>query len=255
MLYTSKSVVLFIALVLGCVVAVVQSSTSVENLHFIDHNNVTNSFLYRSGDPDVGSGTVFSYTQLVSQMKTAAKDVGITLPANFYMIDYNLLDSGDSEELPHIQAEEAYFNANPTKGKVIRHEINGEKTSPFSITSQTDLVNKAKTFDTWSADKLPAFIDEIHAAISNTTTNTQTICGAKVNVPNVVLFHCMCGCDRTGEVAGAYYMQYLGMNLHDAHALCKTIAGAELDKPNYQAMYWHCFYLKYGKGMDIECVA
>jgi len=231
--------VLFIVLVLG-VVAV--QSASVEHLRFVDHSNVTNNFLYRSGDLDIGKGTTFSYTQLVSQMKTAAKKNGFALPANFYMIDYNLLDQEDSEELDNIKAEETYFKANPTKGKVIRHRILGEKTSPFSIKTQTDLINKAKTFDKWSADKLPAFVEELHAAITNRTST-----------PNVVLFHCMCGCDRTGEVAGSYYMQYQGLSLHDAHAKCKAIAGGELDKPNYQAMYWQCFYLKYAKNMNIEC--
>lgn len=37
-----------------------------------------------------------------------------------------------------------------------------------------------------------------------------------------------CGCDRTGEISGSYYMTYMNMSLKQAHDLDMKIAGREI---------------------------
>jgi len=226
-------------LLVVCVVGVCLAAEEIEHVHFVIHDT---GYLFRSGDVDVEKDKSFSYTQLVSQMKSTIQSEGKeTLPPSFYLVDFNLLNP-DTSDNANIKAEVDYFAKHPDQGKIVQHRILGEQTNPFNIKNQTELIEKAKTFGNWSRDKLADFVEEIHRVVTT-----------KTNPPTVALVHCICGCDRTGEVVGSYYMQYMGMTLHDAHALDKSIAGREISVSNYQALYWQCFYLKYGKGMNIDC--
>jgi len=199
------------------------------------------NYLYRGGEPKINGS--FAYTNLTAQMKSLAKTEGnTTLPDNFFLVDINLIDFENKDELADILLENQWFTQNPSKGFMIQHRILGEQIDPFTMPS--DLVKSAAmTFNQWSQDKLPDFLDTIH----NLVTATKT------SLPLAVYVHCECGCDRTGEVSGSYYMQYMKMNLHDAHELDKKIAGREIDENCQYAMYWHCFYLKYAKNFTITC--
>jgi len=234
-MYSSLFVVVFLVVLCG-------AATDIEHVHFVEQET---GYLFRSGNVDVGASDTFAYDQLVSQMKTMIATEGkLTLPASFYLVDFNLLNPSDSGDLANIKAETAYFAANPHKGEIVQHKIIGETTNPFDIKNQTELIEKAKTFGNWSRDALPSFVEEIRRTVVT-----------KTDPATVALVHCICGCDRTGEVVGSYYMQYMGMSLHDAHELDKQIAGREITRENYQALYWQCFYLKYAKNFNIECVA
>jgi len=75
---------------------------------FIDTFKTTNSnnnYLFRGPEP-VDSGN-FSYNALASAFTTAAAKKNITLPSNYYLIDFNLL----SYEWTDIDAEKAFFKS------------------------------------------------------------------------------------------------------------------------------------------------
>eukprot|EP00026_Physarum_polycephalum_P020924 Phypoly_transcript_23824.p1 GENE.Phypoly_transcript_23824~~Phypoly_transcript_23824.p1 ORF type:complete len:165 (+),score=15.60 Phypoly_transcript_23824:70-495(+) len=134
-----------------------------------------------------------------------------------------------------------FFSNNTKLGQVIRHPTYGEVTNPFNY-SASYVKERALTFATWSKDKLPDFVDQI-----------RTILTTRVTVPSVLYIHCECGCDRTGELSGSYYMTYMNMSLHDAHALDEKIAGREIEPYNHNALNWYCFYLKYAKNYELTC--
>lgn len=54
-------------------------------------------------------------------------------------------------------------------------------------------------------DRLDALLKELH----------EEIHGKKGGVPRVVFMHCSAGMDRTGLVAGAYKMKYLGWSMKE----------------------------------------
>jgi len=210
---------------------------SIEHVNFIQSLN--NNFLFRGGIPNYNN--TFQYAILVSQLQEMAKSQGyLSLPASFQLIDLNLLDP-NSSEITDIKIEKAYFESNPTKGKFIHYQIFGESTDPFNYSS-TEIQQKALTFAQWSADKLPTFIETIRGLV---VTPSPT--------PLVTYVHCECGCDRTGEVSGAYYMAYMNMSLHDAHELDMKIAGREITTDNHYALNWYCFYLKYVRNYQLTC--
>eukprot|EP01111_Echinosteliopsis_oligospora_P008013 TRINITY_DN2340_c0_g1_i1.p1 TRINITY_DN2340_c0_g1~~TRINITY_DN2340_c0_g1_i1.p1 ORF type:complete len:250 (+),score=53.43 TRINITY_DN2340_c0_g1_i1:100-849(+) len=229
--------------VVGCLAMItvfvsMASAHKIKHVHFVDHNV---NYLFRGGNPD--HDDAFDYDYLVGRMAEVAKSEGdIDLPSEFYLIDINLLDPNVSTELKHIEEEEKFFTSNATAGEFIHYKIVGETTTPFDVGSDK-LPSLAASFDSWSADKLPSFVEDIHNLLTSTNHS----------LPLSLYIHCECGCDRTGEVSGAYYMTYLNMTLYEAHELDKTIAKREIETVNLNALEWYCFYLKYAKNYPLTC--
>jgi protein tyrosine phosphatase len=59
----------------------------------------------------------------------------------------------------------------------------------------------ARTLQYWQADQLVSHTEYINKLMYN-----ETLLAMKQNV--VIYVHCTSGCDRTGELAGAYRMRY-----------------------------------------------
>jgi len=220
------------------VVQCCSAAFTVEHVNFIQAEN--GNFLFRGGIAnDDGK---FQYDTLVSEMKTmATQQGGLTLPDTFYLIDINLLDPNDTD-IKDILIEVDFFENNTKLGQIIRHPTFGESTNPFNYSSDY-VKQRALTFASWSTDKLPDFIEQIRGIVTEKNNS----------IPTVSYIHCECGCDRTGEVSGSYYMAYMNMSLHDAHALDEKIAGREITTDNHYALNWYCFYLKYAKNYDLTC--
>jgi len=231
---------LVIAFLIICVIVLVHGSDKygyLEHVHFIVYDE---NFLFRGGEPR-NKSNVFAYDQLVQEMNQSALNSSVVLPESFLLYDINLLDPSKKDEEADIIMERDWFAAHPDKGSFINYEIVGEKKSP-SFYKKKELKELAISFDQWSADKLPAFLETIHATVT-----------AESTVPTFTYIHCMCGCDRTGEVAGAYYMQYMGYSFKEAHDLDKEIAGREIETPSLNALTWFCYYLKYAQMYDLTC--
>jgi len=218
---------------------------SIEHMNFVIHP-VTSGYLFRSGaivKSYEGFYHELKYKDLVDALTSAATLQGnITLPNEFYIVDINLLNPNNSDDRKYIKAETKYFSENPIEGKIIQYPILGEKVDPTTVSNQTQLIELASTFNKWSVDRLPAFVENIWDLVTADATPTV-----------VALIHCMCGCDRTGQVTGSFYMQYMNMSFHDAYALDKKIAGRDINNNNKHAMLWHCLYLKYGQNRNISC--
>jgi len=216
----------------------VSGKFTIEHVHFIQ--SASTNFLFRGGIPN--EGNTFEYDDLVGQLLAMAQTEGnLTLPAPFLLFDFNLLDPNSSDDRPDIATEQDYYKQHPETGTFIQYPILGEKVDPFTL-PESEVKQKAVTFDQWSVDRLPTFIEKIRGILSTPSMP-----------PVVGYIHCQCGCDRTGEVSGSYYMAYMNMSLHDAHELDMKIAGREITNENHYALNWYCFYLKYGRNYTISC--
>ena len=68
------------------------------------------------------------------------------------------------------------------------------------------------TTDQWLPDLLPHRADALHNMLN------------QPSVPTVYYLHCDCGCDRTGEVIGAYELTHMGMSMKQVQTLNTQIA-------------------------------
>jgi len=209
----------------------------VDHVHFIQSLN--GNYLFRGGNPNF---LAFEYDALVGEMKNRAADSNVTLPKDFYLLDINLENPNSSYDSHHIKTETDFFSKNENLGAIYLHTILGEETSPYEFDNTSYVQERALTFAQWSRDNLPAFVEKIRGVQEQSYPT-----------PVVSYIHCECGCDRTGEVSGSYYMAYMNMSLHDAHALDEKIAGREILPNNHNALDWYCFYLKYAQNYNLTC--
>src|ERR1700754_4561668 len=103
----------------------------VTNVHFVDTFNRPGgnaNYLFRGALPLTGdqySGYTYNYCGLKSAIKTAAADVGITMPDDYMIYNINLLQWENSDEVPKIEAEYNFFQSNPDKGWFMFWETKG----------------------------------------------------------------------------------------------------------------------------------
>merc|ERR1712130_618491 len=88
----------------------------------------------------------------------------------------------------------------------------------------------ASNFQQWNADALDVRVQALRAQLDGS--------------PRVVFFHCLCGCDRTGELFAAYGMRYLNMSLTEAIQENELVAERHMYYQFQVAAQWYCEYLR-----------
>lgn len=94
----------------------------------------------------------------------------------------------------------------------------------------TTLKARSQALSQWQQDDLPGYIPTINQylylksipPISISILNAHTFKG---DLPTVIYLHCECGCDRTGEIGGAYALRYLNKSYSEVVAWDTSIAG------------------------------
>jgi len=87
----------------------------------------------------------------------------------------------------------------------------------------------------WGVDKIPDHVAALRSMVETKQEN-----------PVAIVVHCTAGCDRTGELIGAYTNQYLEPNVTRMYAMDQCQPGRY---PNYWstgALEWYCYYLRCG---------
>ena len=68
------------------------------------------------------------------------------------------------------------------------------------------------------------------------------------------IVHCHCGCDRTGEVSGAYAMEHLGYSARQALVWDDSVPNRAIESFSFNGMMWYCYYLQYVKNVtSVDC--
>jgi len=160
---------------------------------------------------------------------TIEKLTNITFPKYLenYIYDYSLLNPKIKSDNLEIDIEKMYFN------NFYNFPIHGEKISPYSIKNITKRLELASTFNIWSRDKLPTFVDMMNENIKSKFLSIQ-------------IYHCMQGVDRTGEIIGAYKMKIFKKCLKEIIQEDTKINQGKLAPKihNLNALEWYELYLK-----------
>jgi hypothetical protein len=220
-------------------------------VYFLDAKN--GNFLFRGHAPLAGNPPAFDYPDLVADIKDAAAGHG-KFPAKFYLVDVSLLEIQNScgdpnDDRGRLQAEFDFFNQNPKSGEFHNWQTDGIQIDATSATItpqfQTYLVHH---LDSWLPDKLSARVEQLHEWLLH---------GIKgVKLPVVIYIHCVGGCDRTGEMSGAYGLRYLHLSWKQMNEVNQEDCYGNkqpMGCGNYYAAHWYCYYLNWRYGRKLDC--
>jgi len=206
--------------------------------------------MFRGGQPDgYYSSMAFNLSKLTGRMQVAANASGLTLPEDFYLIEINFLDL---RTVPHdsgadrdkVIAEFMFFKQNPDAGRFVFWETLGSyDNSTSGNIPESVIAGVSQELDEWMPDHLVYRMESLRSWLYTAYEK-----------PIVIFGHCDCGCDRTGEIFGSYYLKWLNMTWEEANAVNTGIAGEPINCNNYLAMQWYCNYLKYAEGRsELNC--
>jgi hypothetical protein len=209
------------------------------------------NFMFRGGMPIV-DGQI-AYDELIGKFQAAATASGKTLPPQpYYIVDVSLVQVANcGNDRTNIQIEFNYWNTNPNLGQLRYWETDGIQIDPNDPTLQQPFRDSlVSSVPSWLPDNLDARVDQLHSWLQNGLPG--------VNMPVIVYVHCEGGCDRTGELSGAYGLKYLNMtwsqindmNHADCYGGC-TYFGCG----NFYAAHWYCYWLNPSAGRDLGCAA
>eukprot|EP01128_Nolandella_sp_AFSM9_P007564 TRINITY_DN4188_c0_g1_i1.p1 TRINITY_DN4188_c0_g1~~TRINITY_DN4188_c0_g1_i1.p1 ORF type:complete len:268 (-),score=60.66 TRINITY_DN4188_c0_g1_i1:35-838(-) len=201
-------------------------------------NGTVVNYLFRGNEP-VRSGR-FDYNWTVSNLRAGAALRNVTLPDQFYIIDFCLLEF----EVEDIAAEKAYFEQHPEKGHFVSWPILGSPLPPLKV---------GKTIRKYMATK----VDGIDNLPDTVTILTELLHTANQTLPVIVLIHCEAGKDRTGEVSASYYMSGLNPGWSFQQSLYyanKCVEGKrDISWFSSNALQWYCWRLYYQGQTDLKC--
>ena len=205
-----------------------------KRLHLV--NRIGSNYLFRGNFPGIGDGSVREIEIDVWKNTMAAKlkAAGMRVPPKYKIIDISLLSR--VVESADISLERNFFQADPSMGNFIYHPILGSLLSPanFSKSFQELIVSE----ELYGVDDLPKLLENIHSILKEPSA-----------LPKFVYVHCEAGIDRTGEVMGAYSMQYRKLSYAQAvQENDAVLAVSGRSKPisyfSLSAIQWYALYLR-----------
>ena len=232
--------------------SVIQLTAALEHTAFVDHDPNTGNLLFRTGSPLVHRGhhrdKDIDFEPLMSQFKTAAENAGVKWPADFFVQDFSLWTT-ETETIAH---EKAWWEKHSELGNVTHWPIYGmhhstleagckhnsiekctDRTKQPNTMADADVGTLGKTFLAWGDT------DDLHSRLATINGLLHT----KMSKPQVIFFHCTCGCDRTGEFGIAYSIKYQSMTWTDAMAYDVKLIKRNPTYSNMVMSQWYCEYL------------
>jgi len=185
------------------------------------------------------SSNQFAYAELKEFMTAKAAEFNITFPNNYYLIDISLLvfvEDGD------LEIEQEFFQNNPELGEVWNFPLMGMCFSPQGIPDSI-LASMTVDLNNWTWDKLPYMANLL-----------RTYLETPQDISTVIYIHCEAGKDRTGELSGAYYLQYLKWNFQEVLQYDYNSPPERQIQPDMlNGLQWFCYYVKFQLNYDIDC--
>jgi hypothetical protein len=224
----------------------------IPNVRYVD--SVGQNFLFRGAHPvteRAGSSQKFDEEALQSAIRNASREAGRELPENFTLIDISLLWAENPEdnnrERALLRAEDAFFTSRPERGRLHMWPMHGTELDPADPSAAAHREYLAEHLDEWLPDPLIGRVDTVRKYLEDPAAEG-------VSGPVVVYVHCYGGCDRTGELIGAYSLRYLNLTWEEARDLngkrCRPDRG--YDKANCNALQWYGIWLNRTEGRPIN---
>jgi hypothetical protein len=200
------------------------------------------NLLFRGGNPDISPNQTMNFDGLVQQIVLASKASKVALPKSFFLVDINLLNMDPTNgpivagfDMHNLLGEFTYFQKNPSKGMIVFWEMEGTTDNATIMLEVGTNIRPffVQTLGSWQGDNLIGRMEEM-----NTLLTTD------FGIPAILYGHCDCGCDRTGELFGSYYMRWMNMTWEETNELNTDIATRPMSCNNYLAMQWYCLWLR-----------
>lgn len=204
-------------------------------IHLVDHDPATGNLLFRGNMPTNGSHD-FALETLLQYLRQRANESSVPFPhaGEFTLYDISLNNDFDGKD---FKAERDFWNDPSTAslGKFINWPLGLAgilSPSHFSASKVQSMANGS----VWKIDQIPDRVQQIRNWLTTPLPSKK---------PLVQYVHCTAGCDRTGEVVGAYRMRYNSNNVVDMYTKDVAECGRP---PNYwstTALEWFCEYIFY----------
>lgn len=210
----------------------VSACFGVKHVHLLD--SVGQNMLFRGGSPEVKGS--FSVTSLVASLSAVA-----ALPAQYELVVINVenLDTRGSglfatEDGTNVVSEMSFFLRNASVGRFLFWHMVGTRSHAASPVFNASGVRAALAadYETWGSDKLVERVEMLGQMVQQSQ-----------KVPQVIFFHCDCGCDRTGQLAGGYMMRFQNKSWSEVVATNTKVAGRPQVCDTHFQMQWYCLYL------------
>jgi len=181
--------------------AVASATLDFKRVHFIDKGPT--NFLFRGNMPTNSTG--FAYDELLEFMKNRSLTEGnTTLPDGVQMAIISLnndFDGKDFKEEREFWAHEEHKEL----GNLTQWPIGVAGVLPpsaFPVDERDWMANESNPDGVWVIDQVPARVREIREILMTPS-----------EPPVAMYVHCTAGCDRTGEMIGAYIIEHLAQNV------------------------------------------
>eukprot|EP00761_Pharyngomonas_kirbyi_P011991 gb/GECH01012018.1/.p1 GENE.gb/GECH01012018.1/~~gb/GECH01012018.1/.p1 ORF type:complete len:287 (+),score=37.48 gb/GECH01012018.1/:1-861(+) len=230
--YWAATLALFLVVVLPLLsYSVHAESFKPDRVSVIDVSRHSANILFRGNLPKSSDGS-FAYEELMKTLRDKAqKEAHFKLPEDVYLVDVSFLNT--ITEHDDLKMGEDFFKHHPDKGEFVNWVMIGDLEPPDDVPGWLRKV-QAKHIQDWQIDRLHHRIPKLHEMLHT-----------KHDRPRAIYIHCEAGVDRTGEVSGSYYMQYLGWDFHKSLKFDNQVEPRPIHKPLRNAMAWYCWYLHY----------
>lgn len=225
---------------------------TVPNVRYVD--KFGRNFLFRGAHPVIeitGKPARFGYEALRSALENAGRDAGQEIPSSFTLIDVSLLwvenPQDHNRERALVMAEEAFFSTRPDLGQLHMWPLQGTRLDPADPSIGMHRQYLAQNPDSWLSDSLVVRVETLRKWMENSST-------FGVTGPVIIYVHCFGGCDRTGELIGAYSLRYLNMTWEEVRSLnaghCRP--DHDYEKNNCNALQWYGIWLNQNSGRSLS---
>jgi hypothetical protein len=224
----------------------------VSNVRYVDSSG--KNFLFRGAHPALernGNPPAFDEEALRTAIRNASIEAGKELPASYTLVDISLLwpdnPQDNNRERAILNAEDAFFSSSPGAGRLRMWPMHGTGLDPADPSVAAHREYLAEHLDEWLPDPLIERVGTVRKYLEDPAAEG-------LSGPVVVYVHCYGGCDRTGELIGAYSLRYLNMTWEEARDAngrrCRP--DRAYDEANCNALQWYGLWLNrtYGRPLN-----
>lgn len=226
-------------------------------LQFVDQ--VGSNFLFRGGSPIYHQDPPKPYNSYMydyAGLKDALQKAHPALPSAFYLVDVSLLYDDQGNDGKELVAERQFFSDNPAAGQLVSWPIWGTPRCYFQIRQKgaTECDRLVRTLEDWLPDRLIRRTEMLRNMLETSWLPQVTPYDAQNNLPPCVFYvHCDGGCDRTGEVIGAYRLRtgYSWSKMWSEQPCQFNTKSRPMGCNNYRALQWYAYWLNLTLGFNL----
>jgi hypothetical protein len=215
-----------------------------KTMRFVDR--VGGNYLYRGGAPILDDGTYDK--DLPTALRNA--DKSIQLPPRFYLVIICLLHPNADDD-PTLIAELNYFSdkkqGHQDIGEVHFWDTLGTDRCYFT-TPEKERGPLLRSLAQWFGEPLLWRVATLRQWLE--TGQTPYKPKPVTDLPCVFYVHCSGGCDRTGEMIGAYRLRYNGLSW--TQMWNEQPCGRPMGCGNYRALQWYAYWLNETLGFKLS---